>query len=78
MWVCNVLHLQPVQLENYYVAVGMNGFGVSLAGGVGGLIASWINNEFERNIARLDACRFLDLHSNPRFLMERAPEVASV
>ena len=56
----------------------MNGFGVSLAGGVGGLIASWINNEFERNIARLDACRFLDLHSNPRFLMERAPEVASV
>ena len=63
------------QLDNYYVAAGMNSVGIQSAGGVGKLMSEWIvDGEPSRNCWSLDIRRFVDLHNNKKFLRDRVKE----
>lgn len=63
--------------RGYYVASGFNGQGLSLGGGLGAILAEWITTSLPGEVAKIDVARFLDLHSNPQYLQERAPEIGS-
>ncbi|WKX92314.1 hypothetical protein Q1695_010386 [Nippostrongylus brasiliensis] len=70
---------QSGQAQGYYVMNGFNGQGLSLAGGLGELLANWIcDGVTDVDVAYLDVARFLEAHANSQFLMERVPEVASM
>ena len=63
------------QVDNYFVAAGMNASGVSLAGGVGNYIAEWIiQGEPSINMWSCDIRRFVDMHNNKKFLRARVSE----
>jgi len=63
------------ELDNYYVAAGMNSVGIASAGGVGKLMAEWIvDGEPSKNCWSLDIRRFVDLHNNKKFLRDRVKE----
>ncbi|KIH59455.1 hypothetical protein ANCDUO_10315 [Ancylostoma duodenale] len=65
--------------RGYYVLNGLNGQGLSLAGGLGELLANWICDGIpEIDVAHLDVGRFLELHANSQYLMERVPEIAAM
>ncbi|RCN45858.1 hypothetical protein ANCCAN_08155 [Ancylostoma caninum] len=67
------------QARGYYVLNGLNGQGLSLAGGLGELLANWICDGIpEIDVAHLDVGRFLELHANSQYLMERVPEIAAM
>lgn len=56
---------------------GFNGQGLSLAGGVGEMLADWICDGVPHvDVAHLDVARFLEAHANSQYLMERVPEIA--
>lgn len=65
-----------MQIRGYYFAAGLNGYGLSLAGGIGQLLADWICDTLTIGVQKVDVARFLDLHSNPQYLMGRVPEIA--
>ena len=53
----------------------MNSMGISVAGGVGKLMAEWIiQGEPSADIWSLDVRRFVDLHNNKKFLRDRVKE----
>ncbi|TKR92832.1 hypothetical protein L596_007404 [Steinernema carpocapsae] len=62
--------------KGYYVATGLNGQGLTLAGGIGSVLADWIVGKLDVDVAKIDVTRFLDLHTNPQYLIERVPEIA--
>jgi 4-methylaminobutanoate oxidase (formaldehyde-forming) len=62
-------------LRNYYVAAGMNSLGVLLGGGVGQIMAQWIQDGIAPlDIAGINLDRVLRYQNNPRFLQERVTE----
>jgi len=62
-------------VDNYFIAAGMNGTGVSAAGGVGKYLTEWIvNGEPSVNLWMFDIRRFVDLHNNKKFLRDRVTE----
>lgn len=64
------------QIQNYLIAVGMKTVGISAAGGVGRAIADIIVKGYSAiDLYELDVSRFLGLHNNRRFLMDRVREV---
>ncbi|XP_065574696.1 pyruvate dehydrogenase phosphatase regulatory subunit, mitochondrial-like [Artemia franciscana] len=66
------------EVDNYFVAAGMNTMGSSSAGGVGKLIAQWVvEGRAPYPLYALDVQRFLPLHNNRKFLLARAKEVPS-
>uniref|UniRef100_A0A1I7XPI7 Pyruvate dehydrogenase phosphatase regulatory subunit, mitochondrial n=1 Tax=Heterorhabditis bacteriophora TaxID=37862 RepID=A0A1I7XPI7_HETBA len=65
------------QARGYYVLNGLNGQGLSLAGGLGELLSDWICDGMPQiDVASIDVARFLELHANSQYLMERVPEIA--
>lgn len=65
-------------LRGYYVANGLNGQGVTLIGGLSEILANWIcGHSMPISLSKLDVARFLPMHSNPEFLFQRVPEIAS-
>ena len=63
------------EIDNYYVAAGMNASGIAMAGGVGKFMAQWIlEGEPEMNLWSVDARRFVDMHNNKLFLKDRVTE----
>ncbi|CAI4231607.1 unnamed protein product [Auanema sp. JU1783] len=67
------------QAKGYYVLNGLNGQGLSLAGGLGQILADWIcDNVPKIDVARVDIGRFLELHANTQYLVERVPEIAAM
>ncbi|VDO66464.1 unnamed protein product [Heligmosomoides polygyrus] len=67
------------QAHGYYVMNGFNGQGLSLAGGVGEMLADWICDGVPHvDVAHLDVARFLEAHANSQYLMERVPEIAAM
>ncbi|OXA64141.1 Pyruvate dehydrogenase phosphatase regulatory subunit, mitochondrial [Folsomia candida] len=64
------------EIDNYFVAAGMNGNSLQGAGGIGHSLAHWIT-EGAADICLLDfdVRRFIDVHNNRRFLYERVKEV---
>ncbi|KHJ94746.1 FAD dependent oxidoreductase, partial [Oesophagostomum dentatum] len=70
---------QSSQARGYYVMNGLNGQGLALAGGLGELLANWICDGIpDIDVAHLDVGRFLELHANSQYLMERVPEIAAM
>jgi pyruvate dehydrogenase phosphatase regulatory subunit len=65
-----------VQIDNYFVAVGMNGNSLQGAGGIGKAVTEWIiEGEPTTELLPFDVRRFLDLHNNCKYLRERVREV---
>lgn len=65
------------QVQNYFVAAGMNSMGIAYAGGVGKYMAEWIVNgetSLGVDLWSMDIRRFVDMHNNRKFLKERVKE----
>nr|XP_018910548.1 PREDICTED: pyruvate dehydrogenase phosphatase regulatory subunit, mitochondrial-like isoform X2 [Bemisia tabaci] len=64
------------EVDNYFVAVGMNGNSLQGAGGIGKALAEWIvEGEPTQELLKFDVQRFLDLHNNRNYLQQRIQEV---
>ncbi|XP_071535979.1 pyruvate dehydrogenase phosphatase regulatory subunit, mitochondrial-like isoform X2 [Panulirus ornatus] len=64
------------EIDNYFVAVGMNGNNLQGGGGAGQAIAEWIMyGSLAKEMLPFDVRRFTDLHNNRRYLKERVREV---
>ncbi|XP_075216546.1 pyruvate dehydrogenase phosphatase regulatory subunit, mitochondrial-like isoform X2 [Lycorma delicatula] len=64
------------EINNYFVAVGMNGNSLQGAGGIGKAVADWVvNGEPTQELLPFDVQRFLDLHNNRNYLQQRVTEV---
>ena len=58
---------------------GLNGQGLSLAGGLGDVLADWLCDDVPKvDVSRIDVGRFLELHANQQYLIERVPEIAAM
>ncbi|ESO90301.1 hypothetical protein LOTGIDRAFT_233822 [Lottia gigantea] len=67
---------ETAEVDNYYVAAGLNSRGVVGGGGVGHYMAEWIiDGKPSINLWQFDVRRFVDHHNNRRFLYERVKEV---
>lgn len=67
-------------VKGYFVANGLNGQGLAMAGGLGEVLAQWIMQgvtSLRKDISKFDVTRFSRQHTNPQYLYERAPEIAS-
>lgn len=66
---------ETAEIDNLYVAVGMNVNSVQPAGGLGKELADWITTgEPKAYLLPFDIRRFIDLHNNLKFLRERVQE----
>merc|ERR1719147_465707 len=64
------------EVENYFVCAGMNGNSLQGAAGVGKAVADWVIKGYPPgDMLQFEVQRFTSLHSNNRFLSERAKEV---
>jgi 4-methylaminobutanoate oxidase (formaldehyde-forming) len=64
------------ELENCFVAVGFNAFGIAAGGGAGRMLAEWIvEGEPSLNVWPLDIRRFGQYHKSPRYNVERTKEI---
>ncbi|GFX15529.1 pyruvate dehydrogenase phosphatase regulatory subunit, mitochondrial [Trichonephila clavipes] len=63
------------EIDNLYVAAGMNVNAVQGAGGLGKELADWITSgEPKAYLLPFDIRRFIDFHNNAKFLRERVQE----
>ncbi len=64
------------ELENCFVAVGFNAFGIAAGGGAGRMVAEWIvEGEPSLNIWPLDIRRFGQYHRSLKYNVERTKEI---
>ncbi|MBU2226668.1 MAG: FAD-dependent oxidoreductase [Proteobacteria bacterium] len=64
------------ELENCFVAVGFNAFGIAAGGGAGRMLAEWIvEGEPSLNIWPLDIRRFGQYHKSLRYNCDRTKEI---
>jgi sarcosine dehydrogenase len=64
------------ELDNCFVAVGFNAFGIAAAGGAGRMLAEWIvEGEPSLNIWPLDIRRFGPYHKSLKYNVERTKEI---
>lgn len=64
------------ELDNCFVAVGFNAFGIAAGGGAGRMLAEWIiDGEPSLNIWPLDIRRFGPHHRSRRYNIERTSEI---
>jgi len=67
---------QVPEIRNYYVAAAMRSSGVGAAGGVGEVMADFVQHgKTKFDMLNLDIQRFLPLHNNRKFLRDRVREV---
>ena len=66
---------QASEVDNYFVATGMKSLGIASAGGVGRHLAEWIvTGKQPSPLNEMDVQRFVPLHNNRQFLLERMQE----
>uniref|UniRef100_A0AC35TR75 DAO domain-containing protein n=1 Tax=Rhabditophanes sp. KR3021 TaxID=114890 RepID=A0AC35TR75_9BILA len=66
------------EVNGYFISTGFNARGLSLAPGVGEVLAKWIcKKPIDIDVASIDVTRFLSMHANSKYLFQRVPEVAS-
>ena len=64
------------ELDNCFVAVGFNAFGIAAGGGAGRMLAEWIvEGEPSLNIWPLDIRRFGQYHKSLKYNVERTKEI---
>lgn len=65
-----------LQVDNYFVAVGMNGNSLQGAGGIGKAVADWIvEGDPTQELLPFEVNRFVDLHNNRQYLQQRVVEI---
>jgi len=73
---CRLILGQSSEVDNYFVATGMKSMGVAYAGGVAKHLAEWIvTGKQPYTLNELDVQRFMPLHNNRQFLLDRMREV---
>ena len=64
------------ELENYFVACGLNSLGILSAGGIGRLLARWIiNGRPDCDVSGINVNRFHNCQRNPKYREDRLVEV---
>ncbi|XP_054278632.1 pyruvate dehydrogenase phosphatase regulatory subunit, mitochondrial-like [Macrosteles quadrilineatus] len=64
------------EVDNYFVAVGMNGNSLQGAGGIGKAVADWIvEGTPTQELLPFEVNRFVDLHNNRQYLQQRVVEI---
>jgi 4-methylaminobutanoate oxidase (formaldehyde-forming) len=66
------------ELQNYYVAAGLNSIGILTGGGIGKLVAEWIRNghpPHDMDITGININRFHKYQSNPKYRQDRVGEI---
>ena len=66
------------ELKNYYVAAGLNSVGILTGGGIGKLVASWINEKCaprDFDVTGINVDRFHDYQRNPKYRADRIGEM---
>ncbi|KAK6174464.1 hypothetical protein SNE40_017735 [Patella caerulea] len=67
---------ESAEVDNYYVAAGMNSRGIVGSGGIGKYLAEWIiDGEPSIDLWQYDVRRYVDHHNNRQFLQDRMREV---
>jgi len=67
------------EVDNYFIATGMKSLGIASAGGVAAHLSEWIvTGKQPSPLNELDVQRFVPLHNNRQFLLERMKEVPGV
>jgi pyruvate dehydrogenase phosphatase regulatory subunit len=67
------------EVDNYFVATGMKSLGIASAGGVAKHLSEWIvSGKPPYPLNELNVQRFVPLHNNRQFLLERMREVPGV
>jgi glycine cleavage system T protein len=69
-------HLGPApEVENLFIAAGLNSIGIQSAGGIGKVLADWINDGHPpMDLASVDVRRNMPFQSNGRYLHDRVTE----
>lgn len=76
---CRVILGQASEVDNYFIATGMKSMGIAYAGGVAKHLAEWIvTGKQPYTLNELDVQRFVPLHNNRQFLLDRMREVPGV
>ncbi len=66
---------QVPEIDNYYVAAGMNSIGILSGGGIGRSLASWIiNNKPDVDVTGMNVDRFHKYQTNPLYREKRVEE----
>ncbi|CAH0562194.1 unnamed protein product [Brassicogethes aeneus] len=64
------------EVNNYFIACGMNGNSLQGAGGIGKAVADWIiEGEPKQDLLPFNVQRFLDIHNSRPYLQQRVKEV---
>jgi 4-methylaminobutanoate oxidase (formaldehyde-forming) len=64
------------ELENYFVACGLNSLGILSAGGIGRLLARWIiDGKPDMDVTGINVNRFHNCQRNPKYRQDRLVEV---
>ncbi len=64
------------ELQNFYVAAGMNSLGILLGGGVGQVMAQWIVDGIPPvDVSEVHINRMLPFQNTPRYLQDRTTEI---
>ncbi|RZC36002.1 pyruvate dehydrogenase phosphatase regulatory subunit, mitochondrial-like [Asbolus verrucosus] len=67
---------ETAEVNNYFVACGMNGNSLQGAGGIGKAVAEWIiEGEPTQDLLPFNVQRFLDVHNSRQYLQQRTKEV---
>lgn len=67
---------ETADVNNYFVACGMNGNSLQGAGGIGKAVAEWIiEGEPTQDLLPFNVQRFLDVHNSKSYLQQRTKEV---
>jgi 4-methylaminobutanoate oxidase (formaldehyde-forming) len=64
------------ELQNFFVAAGMNSLGILMGGGVGQVLATWIVEGLpDVDITGIDIARMSPFHNNANYLKDRSVEL---
>lgn len=68
---------ESAEIRNYYIAAGLNSIGILTGGGVGKILAQWINDgrpPSDVDVTAIDASRFHKYQNNPTYRADRIGE----
>ena len=65
-----------MEIENYFIAAGLNSIGILTGGGVGKAMAKWIaDGKPDVDVTGVNVTRFQDFQSNELYRRDRSEEV---
>jgi len=75
----NTLFGQTPELDNFFVAAGLNSLGILLGGGIGQVMADWIVNGVpDVDITAIDVGRMMAFQNTPKYRKDRTVEALGI